>query len=230
MSNNNSLILKAIRCPFWAYTLLYLFILSKNCQGWLYETVNKDQMNEIYKGRNLSIHYKAEESLFIQKWIISPRTVSDFKAEMIAYTKMYKKYKPSNTLWLQQNFTLNIEDETNKWIEENVNKPCLSYRNKKCAFVVSKDVLAHITVMDSFDKVQSCIKPKHFASELEARKWLNGELIKNKNQTKKAEITFNGIDKDENAVIEFKASALDISDTIKFFKSILQENELNISK
>lgn len=182
-------------------------------------------MCEIYKGNNLSICYETGESLFIQKWIISPKKVSDFKNEMLAYTKMYEKYKPSNTLWLQQNFTLNIDDETKIWLEKNVNAPCLSYGNKKCAFVVSKDVLAHITIMDSFDEVQSCIEPKHFANELEARKWLNSEFVKNKNENKKIEITYKGVDTDGKAVIEFKNSASDIADTIKSFKTILQENE-----
>ena len=57
-------------------------------------------MNKIYEGRYLSICYETDNDLFIQNWQ-GDFNISDFKSEMLTYTKLYKQYKPKNTLWLQ---------------------------------------------------------------------------------------------------------------------------------
>ena len=181
-------------------------------------------MNKIYTGKFLEICYEEKNSLFIQEWILPP-TKDDFKFEMLAYTKLYKKHKPIHTLWLQQNFSLNIDNQTKNWIEKNVNEPCLSFGNKKCAFVVSKDVLIHVSVMNSFDKIESCIIPRHFASEKEARKWLkNDDTLKIK---KEQRISYEGIDENGNVIIKIPTN--DIKNT---FKNIHQsiEQELFVEK
>ena len=172
-------------------------------------------MNKIYEGRYLSICYETDNDLFIQNWQ-GDFNISDFKSEMLTYTKLYKQYKPKNTLWLQQNFSLVIGFEIQQWIETNVNIPCLEYGNEKCAFVVSKDVIAHLSVMDSFDKLQSCIKPEHFLNEKEARDWLYGTLKLTKSKEEK--ITYEGLDDDGNAI--FKIPPTNVKETLRTISSL----------
>jgi DNA-binding CsgD family transcriptional regulator len=96
------------------------------------------------------------------------------------------------------------------------------------AFVVGRDVLAHIKVMSGFDeKSQTVFKPKHFATEKDARDWLKNELLVTvyNNKIQKQEIIYKGIDKDGKAIIEFKKPASEIGRTIKSFKTILEEND-----
>ncbi len=182
-------------------------------------------MTELYSGKYLSIKYNRKKSLFVQNWYSSPKNISDFKCEMLEYTKLYKKHKPRNTLWLQHNFSLIIDDELKNWIETNVNIPCLEYGNKKCAFVVSKNVLAHIQTIDAFEKTNSCIIPKHFATGKEAIKWFENTDELNKGK-KTSSIEYDGVDGNGNIILKIQTK--NIKETIKsVYKSIEQEKFAN---
>jgi hypothetical protein len=128
-------------------------------------------MKTIYNGKYLSIRYEENNSLFVQNWC-KDINIENFKSEMLVYTELYKQYRPKYSLWLKQNFSLVLDIKAQKWIEIYVNIPCHEWGNEKCAFVVSKDMMAHLTVIDSFEKLQPCIKPEHFLYEKEARDWL----------------------------------------------------------
>lgn len=186
----------------------------------------------LYRGPYLVISFEKENDLFVQFWSIPPKNIRHFKNEMIIYTNLYKEYKPSYTLWLQQNFTLQLNDEVNIWIEEIVNIPCFEYGNKKAAFVVGKDILAHLTVIDSFEKKKSVIKPVHFATEENARNWLKESINLVENDLK-TEITFEGIDENGNLIIVVKKSQKSVANTIKLLRDIIEENKFiknNIDK
>ena len=173
----------------------------------------------IYHGDYLHISFEEERNLFVQYWHTSPTHIEDFKKEMLAYTSLYEKHRPAHTLWLQQNFSIDLDEETYVWIEKEVNEPCFAYGNQKCAFVVSADVLAHISVMDSFDTLQSCIIPRHFATEEEARAWLSGTEASNKNMGP-SKITYEGLDNEGNAVIKVTNASGDMSRALKHFKKL----------
>lgn len=187
-------------------------------------------MKKIYQGKYLSVHFNEKESLFVQAWDPSPAQMEDFKAEMLQYTQLYGQYQPANTLWLQQNFQLHLDDEAIFWIEHNVNEPCLAYGNQKCAFVVGKDVLAHLGTIDAFDKTNSCIIPRHFATQEEALRWFKGRLtIESVGSQQK--IHYEGIDEEGNVIL--KVPTKNIKYTLKnLYKSIAQENfiEGNLEK
>ena len=107
----------------------------------------------------LTIHFEKETNCFVQFWKTSPKTFEDLKMEFLIFTSFYKKYKPTNTLWLQENFCLPLNVDINNWIEEHVNVPCVENGNRKVAFVVGKDVLVHLSVMNSFKETKSIISP-----------------------------------------------------------------------
>lgn len=180
---------------------------------------------EIYKGDYLTIQFEKENDRFVQFWTTVPLSIDAFKKEMLIYTLLYKKYKSSQTLWLQQNFTLDLDTATHIWLEEYVNIPCLEYGNERAAFVVGKDVLAHLSVINSFEKVGSKINARHFASEKDARDWLNNELTSSPKLYKKTEITYEGIDQDGNSIIKIKRDPKDLANTIRSFKNLTEENK-----
>jgi len=128
---------------------------------------------KIYEGPYLTILFEKENDRFVQSWSTTLNSVDSFKEEMLIYTSFYKQHNPSQTLWIQQNFTLHLDQKVFAWIEKKVNIPCVKYGNKKTAFIVGKDVLAHLTVIDSFEKNKSTINVSHFVSEKEAIIWLN---------------------------------------------------------
>lgn len=168
----------------------------------------------VYKSPYLTVTHEVDRKLFLMQWIKSPEDIPTFKREMENYTMHYKTHEPSYALWLQHNFSLVLDDITNEWIEHHVNEPCLEAGNEKCAFVVSKDILVHIKVIDVFDKYKSVVNVNHFASEDSARQWLfNNELAQPTNGKPKPQVTLEGIDADGNMLI--KIPSTNIKATLK---------------
>ncbi|MDD7915065.1 helix-turn-helix transcriptional regulator [Polaribacter ponticola] len=191
----------------------------------------------VYKGPYLEIKFEEENQRFINYWKSTPNNIEEFKSELLVYLSCLEKFNPIQIIWLQQNFKHQIDDETKIWVEINILRPRFEKGYIKIdkegyhpiAFVVGQDVLSHMEVMGVFDEPNpSVFKPKHFATEQEARDWLNHKLIdlkaepKNKTST---EIAYKGLDEDGNAIIEIKKSATDIANTIKSFKRALEEND-----
>ncbi|WP_166435187.1 LuxR C-terminal-related transcriptional regulator [Christiangramia sabulilitoris] len=171
----------------------------------------------------LIINYEKENDCFVQFWKKSPESFAVLKKEFLNFRSYYEKYTPSKTLWLQQNFQLEVNKEMHQWIEENINKPGVEWGNEKVAFVVGKDVLVHLSVMNYFEEQNSVIHPVHFASEKEAREWLNGNI----NHTKidsQIKILFEGVDDEGNSIIKIKRASSDIANTIMSFGHLLEEN------
>ncbi len=179
---------------------------------------------QLYKGPFLNITFEKKNDLFLQFWETSPISISDFKKEMLIYTSWYKKLNPRNTLWLQKNFTFDLDSTTNEWIERMVNIPCKKYGNKKCAFVVSSDILVHLSVINAFDKVESCIIPEHFIDEAQARTWLSSSKLKTENSSK-TKIIYEGLDENGNAIIKITNPSKNIKKTIKYFGDTFEKDD-----
>jgi len=187
---------------------------------------------KLYESDLLTIHYEKENKCFVQFWKESPESSADLKKEFINYTNLYKDYKPTSTLWLQENYSYSLTHEMNNWIEEHVNIPCMENGNEKVAFVVGKDVLVHLSVMNFFKEGKSVISPLHFATEKEARIWIT-ETKTNPTTNNKITILFEGVDEEGNSIIKIKNHSSDISNTIKSFGALIEENSFiknNISK
>ncbi|MFD2567405.1 response regulator transcription factor [Pseudotenacibaculum haliotis] len=160
--------------------------------------------------------------LFIQNWKKSPETSEVFKREMLKFVETYKKYRPAKALWLHQNFTLVLDKETQKWAEEHVVYPCVKYGNQKFAFVVSKDVFSHVSVVDSFEGLNIRL-PKHFTSEKEALKWLIEDSDEETGKNVESSIYFEGLDEDGNMLLKVKTSS-DATNLLKLFGKAQKED------
>lgn len=188
---------------------------------------------QIYQGPHLSITHEKKHKRLVQFWTHSPQNIEAFKSEMLAYISLFKKHKPQQVMWLQENMTVFIDDDAKAWIEEYINIPafeenCLILDEANyhpVAFVVGKDVLTHLEVVGVFNgETKSCILPKHFASEIEARDWLN-KLPTESKAPLISEVTLKGTDENGNTVIEIKSASSDIEQTLRTIKDIVRENE-----
>lgn len=196
----------------------------------------------IYDGPFLTITFEKENERFINFWKSTPTDLSEFKSELLIYLSCLEKFNPVQIIWLQQNFKHQIDNETKLWVEENILKPRFEAGFVKIfkdgfhpiTFVVGQDVLSHMEVMGVFDAPNpSVFKPKHFATEQDARDWLDSGITIKPKKDATTEILYKGLDKDGKAIIELKKPASDITNTIKSFKSILDENafiKLNVEK
>lgn len=174
----------------------------------------------VYESDFLTIDYEEINSLFIQNWKISPKTTEQFKNEMLNYISKYAVFKPKYSLWNQLNFELKYDDETKVWIDNNINKSGIEYGNEKLAFVVSKDVLAHINVIQSFEDVNSSLLPKHFMDENSARNWLL-DIKDSGDDNNHKKIIYDGVDEEGNAII--KLPTRNIEKAITSISKIIEE-------
>ncbi len=112
--------------------------------------------------------------------------------------------------------------------------PCSENGKSEVAFVVSKDVLAYMSIIEIFEETEANVISKHFSTEEEeeALNWLNKEPEIPKKGIK-TDITYKGVDKNGSAVIEVKSASSDLISTIKSFENLISKNDFiksNIDK
>jgi len=191
---------------------------------------------EVYNGPHLIIKHEQENSRLVNTWKSSPHNDGEYRNELMEHRSVVEKIKPSQVLWLLNKLTFKVSDKTKKWVDENISKPIfkagfIGKRQDKfdqVAFVVGHDVLAYIEVMGMFkENSPDDFKPKHFATELEAANWLTEETTTkdSKSEDHQLEINYKGLDSQGRTVMEFKESASVITRTLKFFKSIIEQNQ-----
>ncbi len=188
----------------------------------------------IYSGPHLQVAFEEENDRFINSWKKSPEHTSELKSELLEYLNALEKVNPTQIIWLQEGFKFQIDDPTKLWVEENILKPRFEagyvIADKEgfhpIAFVVGQDVLTHMEVMGVFDKPSpSVFNPKHFATEREAREWLDdGFSLFTMDEIAEEEIIYKGLDAQGKAIIEFRNPSSQITETIRSFKSLLEEN------
>lgn len=188
----------------------------------------------VYKGPFLEIEVEEENQRFINFWKTTPNNIEEFKSELLNYLSCLEKYNPVQIIWLQQKFTLQIDNETKIWVEENILKPRFKAGFIKLhkdgfhpiVFVVGQDVLSHMKVMGVFDAPNpSVFKAKHVATEQEARDWLNYKQASKPKDDAITEISYKGLDSEGYAIIEVKKSASNITETLKSFRDIFEESD-----
>ena len=187
---------------------------------------------EIYNGPHLLIKHEEKNSRLVNTWKSSPPDDATYRKELIEHLHTVKKIKPSQVLWLLNNLKFKASDDTKKWVDENISIPIFKagFITKsqdgldQVAFVVGQDVLAYIEVMDIFNEHStSGFKPKYFATETEARNWLNGKLNTkdNKGKGSNVAITFKGIN--DNGNYEFIGEVSNFSYAINDLKTIIEQ-------
>ena len=184
----------------------------------------------VHQTNYLETYFDKQNDLFVQNWKKSPESNSVFKKEMLEFVVTYKKHKPSKALWLHKDFSFVLDKETQEWAEKHVVNPCVDAGNRKLAFVVSKDIFSHLSVIDSFEGLDIHM-PRHFINEEDALNWLidnyEKQLI-----SEEPSIQFDGVDKDGNMILKIRYSENAV-DIFKLFKNIKKDDIFytsNISK
>ncbi len=170
----------------------------------------------------LESFFDKPNKLVIQNWKKSPENSLIFKEEMLQFVEKYKEYNPSKALWLHKDFTLVLDAETQKWAEDHVVYPCIEAGNRKFAFVVSKDVFSHLSIVDSFEGLDINM-PRHFTCEREAIKWLIQDA-ETSYETSESAISFEGLDTDGNMLLKIKTS-VEVTNLLKLLKGVRNDDK-----
>tara|TARA_B100001059_G_scaffold232676_1_gene270998 strand:- start:1611 stop:2399 length:789 start_codon:yes stop_codon:yes gene_type:complete len=199
---------------------------------------------EIYNGPHLFIKHEEVNSRLICTWKSNPPNELAYRKELIEHLHIVQNIRPSQVMWLLENLTFKPSDVTKKWVDENISKPIfkagLIAKNQdgfdQVVFIVGQDVLAYIETMGIFNENStSGFNPKYFATETEARNWLNEKFNTKdtKGENQNLEITFKGTDDSGKAVFELREQAANFYGTINLFKTIIEQNNFmrnNIEK
>lgn len=131
------------------------------------------ETNLVYTSKHINIFFDSVNRYTIQEWKHNlPVPMEEFKLELLELLCIIEKYRPKTTIWMQEGFTTVLSEEDHLWIEKNINIHAHEFGLEKLAFVVGKDLMAHMTVFDFFKKSKSVLAPKHFASKNEAMRWI----------------------------------------------------------
>ena len=188
----------------------------------------------LYNGPFLKINYEKEYKRFILSWEKTPSTKNQFKDEILHYVRLLKENTFHQILWLQSNFTFQMDDECKEWFDKTVHgiktkkswltRDLLGYHH--LYFVVGENFLVQIEVLKIFKKqLKTKIKPRYFATKEEALKCLDGESDGVKKKELPIEINYKGIDKNGQSIIEIKEDSSHIESSIKILQSVLDEKE-----
>ncbi len=131
---------------------------------------------EIYNSRNIQIFQR--DDMLIQEWKDTEITAEDFQTELKVFLSFYEKARPKSVLWLQENFKLQIPTALYEWIENDIVKRQYETGMTNLGFTVSSDMLSHLSVMSSFEKIQSVIQPNFFTDRNAAENYLDKEILK----------------------------------------------------
>jgi hypothetical protein len=186
---------------------------------------NYPQKIVVRNSKHLKSTFDKSKSLFRQEWNHnSPLTIIDFQSEMRAFRELFEEFRPNNVLWIQKNFTTNLTNEDQMWIEDNINKDCLKWGLKKCAFVVGKDLMSQMLVFNFFQETDSCINPKHFGSEKEAMDWIIFDKLPNAHIFNDFHIKFNGTTEEGKSSFVLETYTQNTEATLKTLSNLLKEN------
>lgn len=124
----------------------------------------------LYVSNHLSIYL--DQDILIQEWTTTPLNSACFKEELLNFLGFFKKIKPKGLLWLQENFDLEIPEPLYAWIHTNILEPQYKAGLRKLAFTVPKEQYAHLSIIDSFNEVESVLQPRYFLNKQKAMQYL----------------------------------------------------------
>lgn len=131
---------------------------------------------EIYRSENIEIIQHGD--MLIQEWTSAKLNIEVFRKELRIFLSFYEKVRPKSVLWLQENFKLQIPSSLYNWIENDIVKRQYETGMKNLGFTVSADMLSHLSVMASFEKVSSVIQPNFFTDKNIAVDFLDKKVRK----------------------------------------------------
>mgnify|MGYP001228445957 CR=1 FL=1 len=127
---------------------------------------------DIFDSTVATISYFEDSKLIRTTWKHCEQA-EQFMPILLEVRDFYEQLRPRKTLWDQRDFNFSIPPALQLWTDQNMNIPTQQLGIlEKISFIVSKDVMAHMSVMQIFDETESDFRPKYFIEEAESLAWL----------------------------------------------------------
>lgn len=133
---------------------------------------------ELFNSNIASIDYFEDINLIRTSWKKCENS-EDFMPIIKQVMEFYELLLPRKTLWNHTQFDLNISPDLQEWTEKTINIPSQRLNVfEKISFVVSKDTMSQMSVMQIFDDSACEFIPRYFIDEGESIAWLTQPLKK----------------------------------------------------
>lgn len=133
---------------------------------------------ELFNSNIASIDYFEDINLIRTSWKKCENS-EDFMLIIKQVMEFYELLLPRKTLWNHTQFDLNISPDLQEWTEKTINIPSQRLNVfEKISFVVSKDTMSQMSVMQIFDDSACEFIPRYFIDEGESIAWLTQPLKK----------------------------------------------------
>lgn len=127
---------------------------------------------ELFNSNIASIDYFEDINLIRTSWK-KCENAEEFIPVIRQVMEFYELLLPRRTLWNHANFSLHISPELQEWTEKTINIPSQRLNIfEKISFVVSKDTMSQMSVMQIFDDSACEFIPRYFVDEGESMAWL----------------------------------------------------------
>lgn len=134
----------------------------------------------LFNSNSAVIDYFESSGLIKTTWK-DCNNAEDFMSVIKQVMAFYETLMPRKTLWNHTNFGLHITEPLQEWTENNINIPAYRLNTfEKISFVISKDTMSQMSVMEIFDESACGFIPRYFVDEQESMEWLNKPLKKRK--------------------------------------------------
>lgn len=180
----------------------------------------------LYKTDKFSIEYIPSVDI-LKGNFLKCSTSDEYVSAIKAFKEVYERVLPRYTFWDNTQFKYIITPGEQLWTDEFLNDPAVQKGvTRKTGILVSRDLLAMLSVYEIFEIGKAPLRPGFFAHEAQAMEWL----------TKKEESTAPLPDKDPaitvgwnaekaKAVIQVEMDAQDLPFYINRFKRFLNEHD-----
>lgn len=155
----------------------------------------------------------------MQKWNEQDLSVEDFQRELYSFLEVYLKVKPNSVLWLQEDFNFQVPEDLHKWIEDEILSHQFKNGIENIGFTISKDKMAHLSVMDTLNEVTDKKVPKFFLNEKDALSYLS----QNKYDEVDNEVCFSLTPKNDRVSINLDASYSVLPKTVSCLNSLKRQ-------
>lgn len=133
----------------------------------------------LFDSKIAAIEYLEDSKLIKTTWK-ECRHAEDFMTVIQHVMEFYRQVLPTKTLWNQTDFELQISPDLQVWTENNINIPSQKLQIfEKISFVVSKDTMSQMSIMEIFDDSNCGFVPRYFIEENEALAWTEKPVLKN---------------------------------------------------
>lgn len=183
---------------------------------------------EVYKSDFFSITKK--DTTLIQQWSDKRLSPEKFKEELSIFVKIAQQTTHKSHLWLHENFTLSIPPELYQWLEDSVTSVLYKNGLRKLAYTVSPDVKSHLSVVNSFNHVQSVVNPLFFVDRDEARNYIESQEKLDTFSMPFPEYNVTIYEKEEFTKVEVKTHINDLPKLLAALNNIKSDKQLVLAE